>query len=264
MAALEVLQSAQRATLEFTAPLEGSADLKAGESVDVAWNTPWELTTLELWRGPARDGSFAVNVLAANLTQDVTTYLWNVPDNEDQAIPFQLRLQKGDQPSECAECVASTSSFQIESAASRQTSPTADTTSSPPAAAPASSRPALSREVQLGVGLGVGLGIPFVVTLVAFIFLCRRKRQRRQHQIQQLNNVHRRQQELMSDRDLRFSTGAYSSVSRFSEKSYHGPFEFEEEPGKVKPGWERLFGRNGLPFLAAPEKAKDTRGLLRH
>lgn len=74
MAALEVLQSAQRATLEFTAPLEGSGDLKAGESVDVAWNTPWELTTLELWRGPARDGSFAVDVLAGEWHWDTSCF----------------------------------------------------------------------------------------------------------------------------------------------------------------------------------------------
>ncbi|KAM3420201.1 hypothetical protein BST61_g3492 [Cercospora zeina] len=68
MAALEVLQSAQRATLQFTAPLEGFANPEPGRSLAVSWNTPWELTTLELWTGPGLDGSYAVDVLAANST----------------------------------------------------------------------------------------------------------------------------------------------------------------------------------------------------
>ncbi|KAF2217463.1 hypothetical protein CERZMDRAFT_92110 [Cercospora zeae-maydis SCOH1-5] len=262
MSALEVLQSAERTTLQFTAPLEGFGNPEPGRSLDVSWSTPWVLTTLELWIGPAQDGSYAVDVLAANLTQDVTTYLWDVPDNDQQDTRFQLRLQKGDRPNDCAQCVASTSSFRVESAVTRQTSPTADNISSAMPNAPTSSTSALSRKVQLGVGLGVGLGLPFVIALMTFLFLYRRKRHRRQHQIQQLNNVHRRHQKLMADRDLRHSTGAYSSVSKFSETSYHGPFEFEEG-GKVKPD-ERLFGRNGLPFLATPERAKEGRGVLIH
>ena len=66
MAALKVLQDA--AKLEFVAPTGVLlCENRICEKVAVAWNTPYELTTLEVWLGPAEDGSFAVDVLGGEL-----------------------------------------------------------------------------------------------------------------------------------------------------------------------------------------------------
>lgn len=62
MAALQVLEEA--AQLGFVSPPTGIlSDTGSGEQVAIAWNTPYDLTNLEVWLGPADDGSFVVNVL---------------------------------------------------------------------------------------------------------------------------------------------------------------------------------------------------------
>ncbi|USW54843.1 hypothetical protein Slin15195_G081620 [Septoria linicola] len=271
MAALDVLQAAQ---LEFISPAAGFVGVQDGAQVDVVWSTPWELTNLEVWQGSGQDGSYIVDVLGANLTQQTTTYSWNAPSTADSRGPIHFRLQKGDLPNDCETCIASSSTFSIEGAATQPRASSTPTSSpeaaeSTAAAASTSAPGGISHGAKLGIGLGVGLGAPIFFALIALMLLCLRRRQRRQHQIEQLNNVHRRQKEMQAQEvvaaDTRYSTGAESWLTKSSEKtkSYHGPFEFEEEPGRVKPGWERLFGRNGIPHFTIPERSKSGRAVFK-
>lgn len=57
--ALEVLQTA---SLGFTSAFNGSYSI--GQEVDLTWNSPYELTSLEVWQGPNGAGSYAVDTLA--------------------------------------------------------------------------------------------------------------------------------------------------------------------------------------------------------
>lgn len=66
MSAIDVLRAAQ---LDFISPLVGTNGgsllrYTPGEQVNVTWNTPYQFTTLELWKGPSDDGTYAVEVLA--------------------------------------------------------------------------------------------------------------------------------------------------------------------------------------------------------
>ncbi|KAL9527514.1 hypothetical protein SMMN14_08791 [Sphaerulina musiva] len=302
MAALQVLEEA--AQLGFVSPPTGIlSDTGSGEQVAIAWNTPYDLTNLEVWLGPADDGSFVVNVLGANLTRDTTTYMWALPSAPTDAYHF--RLQKGDQPNDCDACVASSPTFHVEhpepvpvssstsSSISASSTPTAPSTSIQIAAAAAAtpttsstaaaeSSSGISHETTLGVGVGIGLGVPIIMILLFLLMLSLLKRQNRQQKMQQLDNVRKKQQETQTvpppfptlprppppcrvPPGSADSTGAdsWTTISSGKTQSYHGPFEFEYEMGRVKPGWERLFGRNGLPYFAMPVRTKSGRLMFR-
>lgn len=67
MAALAVLQA--NLSLAFTSPYVGANgwDLlryDVGRQVNITWRTPYEYTTLAVWREADGDGSFVTNVLA--------------------------------------------------------------------------------------------------------------------------------------------------------------------------------------------------------
>jgi hypothetical protein len=50
--------------LEFVSPSGGDPQTyTTGALVKVQWNTPFEHTNLELWQGPAKDGSFRMRTL---------------------------------------------------------------------------------------------------------------------------------------------------------------------------------------------------------
>ena len=237
------------------------------------------------------------------MTSNETSYTWTLPTTESA---YHFRLQKGDQPNNCDACVASSPTFRIEHSEYNQwpvQTPSTSTTSSLPyiptatpavaaaaadttASAAGSSSGGLSHSAKVGIGVGLGLGIGVPIIILSIIFLCLflRRRQRRRHQIQRLDQVHKRQQAMQravpplapspptrdGTRDgppgTRESAGAKSWKTTTSSKtteSYHGPFEFEEELGRVKPGWERLFGRNGIPYFGMPVRSKSGRLVFR-
>ncbi|KAK4497997.1 hypothetical protein PRZ48_010653 [Zasmidium cellare] len=264
MAALAVLE-ANLTSLAFTSPvggLNGSDPVRydVGQLVNVRWTTPYEYTTLELWQGPSEAGSFSLDVLAANYTQNVTSFVWNATASggaETEQRSF-LRLQKGDSPNTCEECTADSAVFRVSDPNARPTisstvAPTsaADATSSP---SPSSSHSDLSESARLGIGLGVGLGVGALVVLLGILLFClnRRKKSQQAHQ-----HAHGPPNEA---RDSLASAGADSWMSKHSSKmSYHSRFEFETPDGSVKEGSEALWPRNQKPswLQRAPSKAKN-------
>ncbi|KXT08004.1 hypothetical protein AC579_5980 [Pseudocercospora musae] len=160
----------------------------------------------------------------------------------------------------------------------------ASSTSAAPAAAPtapdvaaaassyiaahtAQTQDGLSTGAKLGIGLGVGLGGALLIALlvVALSFVRRRKRRfskqepsfdavdrekdfsQPQPQMQEPVPVNSRPQ---TEHDSRLSGVADSFLTKSSgkTKSYHGPFEFEDEQkGTPRPGSERLFSHPVTP-----------------
>lgn len=125
----------------------------------------------------------------------------------------------------------------------------------------------LSTGAKLGIGLGVGLGGALLIALlvVALFFMRRRKRRfskqepdfdavdrekdfsQAQPQMQEPVPVRSRPQ---TEYDSRLSGVADSFLTKSSgnTKSYHGPFEFEDEQqGTPRPGSERLFAHPVTP-----------------
>lgn len=200
--------------------------------------------------------------------------MWNATalDGGRLNAPFYFRLQKGDLPNDCGECMASSSTFEVEdpsapadtstsSLAATPTASIANSSSTPSAeAAEASSSPSavssgsheISQGTKIGIGVGVGVGFAVVVTLIAFILLCLKRRQKKQNaalrEDERQRNI-RMAEEAEKPPAGRYSSGAESWLTKSSgkTKSYHDPFEFQNEDGTMKPGWEKLFGKNGVP-----------------
>ncbi|KAF2173655.1 hypothetical protein M409DRAFT_15933 [Zasmidium cellare ATCC 36951] len=271
MAALAVLE-ANLTSLAFNSPvagLNGSDPVRydAGQLVNVSWTTPYEYTTLELWQGPNEEGSFALDVLAANFTQNVTSFMWNATASEgDESMQRSfLRLQKGDLPNTCDRCTADSAIFRVSDPTARtscsSSSATPSTVAPTPAAAVATSsvpssysHSGISERARLGIGLGVGLGVGALMIILGILLfgLNRRKKRRQAHQhtYGQPDAV----------RNSLASAGADSWMSKHSSKmSYHSRFEFETPDGSVKEGSEALWPRTEKPswLQRAPSKPKN-------
>jgi hypothetical protein len=98
-----------------------------------------------------------------------------------------------------------------------------------------------SRDLAIGLGVGLSTGVVFVI---AVILVCLAKRRRTRKDAVLLEAA------LVDEEKLRYSSGTDSNRTDWSGKStssWFDPFEFEEEDGSVKEGWESLFGRDGIP-----------------
>ncbi|KXS94411.1 hypothetical protein AC578_9490 [Pseudocercospora eumusae] len=280
MAALEVLRAAQLGFVSPAAG--GALRYTPGQQVYVSWHTPWAFTNLEVFQGPREDGTFAVNVLGARLPQSETTYLWNSSSllGSELSAPFYFRLQKSDLPNDCDTCAANSPSFAVlesNSATSTSTSTAAASTStmeaSPTSAAPAATTTApdvaaaassyiaaqtaktydgLSTGAKLGIGLGVGLGSALLAALlVTAVFFMRRRKRRFSEQEPTFDAVDREKELSLAQSQMQEPVPVHSrpqteysflTKSSGKTKSYHGPFEFEDEQnGTPRPGSERLF-----------------------
>ncbi|KAK5704142.1 hypothetical protein LTR97_003155 [Elasticomyces elasticus] len=205
-------------TLQFTEPaanaltsLGATTNYTLGEDVRIAWQTPYEVTTLRVWQGPRADGSLAGQTLAENYTQSDTSFTWTAAQVGGILLsrPFRLELSNG-ADSSCDGCktdspvfyvnrprVASSSaspSTRSSSSSAAATSTSAPTTSASPyptsdvagasatTPAPPASQHSNRHALSLGLGLGLGLGIPLLLALLAICAFCllrRRKKQRR-------------------------------------------------------------------------------------
>ncbi|KAK3109676.1 hypothetical protein LTR53_016810, partial [Teratosphaeriaceae sp. CCFEE 6253] len=190
-------------TLQFTEPaanaltaLSGTAaNHTLGEEVRIAWQTGYELTTLRVWQGPRADGSLVGEVLAANQTQDETSFTWMATSIGGLSLtrPFRFELTDAEGTSSAdsstfyvVRSTASTSTSRMSSASTSPTSSAASSTTTDVAAAATTPAPPSTDQVShrraLDLGLGLGLGIPFMLALLglcAFCLIRRRKNKRR-------------------------------------------------------------------------------------
>ncbi|GIZ48753.1 hypothetical protein CKM354_001180300 [Cercospora kikuchii] len=165
--------------LAFTKPVKLDPSQHALNSkVEVAWTTPFENTNLEIWQGPRADGSFAVESLLKNASQDTTTYTWKAKplDNMNFAPPFHFRLQKGDGDNLCDGCVADSLPLSVANVGVNDNSVLTST------ANPNSGNHGLSGQSKLMIGLSIGIAAAVVTAFVTLVCCTQRDKSPRSAQ----------------------------------------------------------------------------------